>query len=77
MIGKFVRVSSILLLSAFTLQSPALASPSDYVPERPGFGASTVTGTTIGVAWGAPSWLHARATRGPSAGKHSLWGASS
>lgn len=75
MIGKLVHVSSILLLSAFTLQSPALASPSDYVPERPGFGASTVTGTTIGVAWGAPSWLAiAEGYKGTNpTRKNSLW----
>jgi uncharacterized protein (TIGR02594 family) len=52
MIGKFVRVSSVLLLSAFTLQSPALAYPSDDYPERAGIGLSAV-----GTAWGAPSWL--------------------
>jgi len=57
MIGKFVRVSSILLLSALALQSPALASPSDFVPERTDLGTSTVGATTIGVAWGSPSWL--------------------
>ena len=70
MIGKFVRVSSILLLSALSLQSPALASPSDVVPERPGIGASV-----IGVAWGAPSWLAiAEGYKGTNpTRKNSLW----
>ncbi len=70
MIGKFVHVSSILLLSAFTLQSPALASPSDYVPERTGIGASTA-----GLAWGAPSWLAiAEGYKGTNpTRKNSLW----
>jgi len=69
MIGKFVRVSSILLLSALSLQSPALASPSDVVPERPGIGASA-TGT-----WGAPSWLAiAEGYKGTNpTRKNSLW----
>jgi uncharacterized protein (TIGR02594 family) len=75
MTGKFVRSSSALLLFTLVLQSPALASPSDYVPERPGIGASTTTGTTIGVAWGAPSWLAiAEGYKGTNpTRKNSLW----
>ncbi len=70
MIGKFVRATSVLLLSAFALQSAALASPSDYVPERPGIGASTT-----GVSWGAPSWLAiAEGYKGTNpTHKNSLW----
>lgn len=70
MIGKFVRVSSALMISALVLQSPALASPSDYVPERPGIGASA-----IGLAWGAPSWLAiAEGYKGTNpTRKNSLW----
>ena len=70
MIGKFVRVSSVVLLSAFTLQSPALASPSDYVPERSSVGASTIGGT-----FGAPSWLAiAEGYKGTNpTRKNSLW----
>ena len=75
MIGKFVRVSSILLLLAFALQSPALASPSDFVPEHSGIGASTIGATTIGAAWGAPSWLViAEGYKGTNpTRKNSLW----
>ena len=75
MIGKFVRVTSILLLSAFTLQTPALAYPGDFNPERPGIGASAIGGTTIGAAWGAPSWLAiAEGYKGTNpTRKNSLW----
>jgi uncharacterized protein (TIGR02594 family) len=70
MIGKFVRVPLLLLLSALAFQSPALASPSDYVPERSGLGTSTITGT-----WGAPSWLAiAESYKGTNpTRKNSLW----
>ena len=75
MTGKFVRVSTILLLAAFALQSPALATPSDYVPERAGLGASTDVAATIGAGWGAPSWLAiAEGYKGTNpTRKRSLW----
>ena len=66
MIGKFLRSSSILLLFALVLQSPALAHPGDMNPERPG---------TIGSTWGAPSWLTiAEGYKGTNpTRKNSLW----
>ena len=75
MIGKFVRVSSVLLLSVLALQTPALASPSDYVPERAGIGASAFAGTVVEAAWGAPSWLAiAEGYKGTNpTRKNSLW----
>jgi uncharacterized protein (TIGR02594 family) len=70
MIGKFVRVSSVLLLSTLALQAPALASPSDFAPERTGIGVST-----IGATFGAPSWLAiAEGYKGTNpTRKNSLW----
>ncbi len=75
MIGKLVRASSALLFFVFSFQSPVLATPGEHVPERPGIGASAIGAATIGVPWGAPSWLAiAEGYKGTNpTRKNSLW----